>query len=438
MDFLKKHYEKMILAFFLLAFVFLLLYLIDLGKSTQTITREKLKIPIIKPNYISNNFSHKKYQTSYIFTKDCNWNKSTARSDKDQVYTDLMIPFECARCPFGNKVIPRYYFMGAIDHPRKCPLCGKNLPRPMIVTKRTGPENEMDRDNDGIPNVTEVKLGLDPDNPDDAFYDMDNDGFPNIYEYQQKTNIQKYKSHPPFYHRLQLIEFRETLLPFKLMLVNTNGGKKDPADWVIQINEMIDGKSKTRFKYLGSRMTLDKTPYSITKIDAKHVEERRGGTIVKKDKSKIFLKSRDGEYTITMQVGKPVFSPKPKAVIEDLATGRKYHVGAGDTISMFYRAKPPVSKRTGKRLKRKLMKYNVKKVDRDKKQVIIEDKKRKEYTLTGKALMPRIKEKEEGMNENRNTPSGMPSGLIDAPPGGIPPVNTDRTKRVRRQPRRNF
>ena len=37
MDFLKKHYEKLVLAFFLIAFVLLLLYLIQLSNSTRAI-----------------------------------------------------------------------------------------------------------------------------------------------------------------------------------------------------------------------------------------------------------------------------------------------------------------------------------------------------------------------------------------------------------------
>ena len=418
MDFLKKHYEKLILAIFLIAFVFLLLYLIGLSKSTRTITRSTLKIPNIEPNYMPNDFSHRKYQINYVFTKDCLWNKSTMRSDKDKIYTDLLIPFECSRCPFGNKVIPRYYFMGAIDHPRNCPLCSKALPRPFErqTEAQTDPTG-LDRDNDGIPNVTEVQLGLDPNNPDDALYDMDNDGFPNVYEFKKGTNIKKSSSHPPCYERLQLIEFRETLLPFQLKLVNKNS-KKDPKDWDIQINETIKGRIKTRFKFLDSRMTLDKTSYNITKIDAKHEERRRGGTIVKVDNSKIFLESLDGKYTITMQVGKDVYSPKPKAVIEDLATGKKYHVGEGDTIAMYLRTKAAISRRTGKQLKRKTIKYKVYKVDRKKKQVIIEDKKFKKYVITAKALMPRIKNKETEIRGNPNAASGgnIPRELIEAPP----------------------
>lgn len=429
MDFLKRHYEKLILAVFLIAFIFLLLYLIDLSKSTRTITKSALKIPNIDPNYQPNDFSHKKYQTNYIFTNDCTWNKSTARSDKDKIYTDLMIPFECARCTFCNKVIPRYYYLGPVDHPRDCPLCGKALPRP--PDKPIGPRppiDSLDRDNDGIPNVTEVQLGLDPDNPDDAFYDMDDDGFPNIYEYKKGKNIKKASSHPPFYERLCLLEFKETLLPYQLKLVNTNKSK-DPKDWIIQINETVDGRIKTSFNYLGDSMTLDRTPYTITKIDAKHEEKRRGGTIVKVDNSKIYLESSDGKYTITMQVGKDVYSPRPKAVIEDLATEEKYHVGAGDSITMYTKTKATISKRTGKPLRRGTIKYKVIKVDRQKDQVTIEDKKFKKYIITAKALMPRIRHKAEAVSENPAEPGrGMPPGL-EAPPGGLPQGTTSRTRR---------
>lgn len=414
--------------------------MIELSKSMRTITRSQLEIPTILPNYKPNDFSRKKYETRYIFSKNCIWNKSKARSDKDQIYTDLLVPFECSRCVFGHKVIPNYYFFGPLDHPRNCPLCGKALPRPVERPPELRDITGLDRDNDGIPTTVEVKIGLDPNNPDDAFYDMDNDGFPNITEYKYNPslkgkNIKKSKSHPPFYKRLHLIEFRETLLPFKLKLVNTNG-KKDPKEWDIQINETIKGRIKTRFKYLDSRMRLDKTDYKITKIDAKHEKKRRGGTIVKVDNSKIFLESVDGKYTITMQVGKDVYSPKPKAVIEDLATDRKYHVGVGDTIAVPTKTKS-ISKRTGKRLRIKTVKYKVSKVDRKKKQVMITDKKYKKYIITAKAFMPRIRQKGAAIDGSRGgAPDDMSSGLA-APPGGAQP-RTGTTRRPRRRTNRNF
>ena len=436
MDFLKKHYEKLILALFLLVFVFLLLYLVGLSKSTRTISRQELEIPAKSPNYICTDFSQKEFQTSYVFTKNCTWEKSKARVDKDNIYTDLLVPYKCARCPFNHKVIPRFYFMGTVDNPRRCPLCDKPVPRPPVKPggETDGPRSEMDRDNDGIPNTDEIKFGLDPDNPDDAFYDMDGDGFPNIYEFQKRTNMKKASSHPPFYERLQLLEFRLTLLPYTLKLVNTNNDSKDPADWVIQINEDVKGKTKTRFKYLNSRMKLDNTYYTIYKIDAKHVEKRIGGTLVKEDKSIVYLKSTDGKYTITMQVDKKVFSPKPKAVIEDLATGRKYHVGAGDYIVMPTSLKNDSNTSRINRRRRKTERYKVIKVERDKNQVIIQDRRFRNHKISAKALMPRIRQKGNDRERFGDDPrTGAPPQLLDAPPGGIPQASRARGRRTTRR-----
>ena len=433
MDFLKRHYEKMVLALFLLIFVFLLFYLIDLSKSTNTITKKDLQIPAPEPNYQKNDFSHKKYQISYIFSKDCVWNKSVVRSDKDNIYSDLIIPYKCARCPFCEKVIPSDYFYGPLDNPRRCPLCGKPLPRPFKDPGSTNiniDSGSLDRDNDGIPNVTEIKLGLNPDDPDDALDDMDGDGFPNVFEYKEETNIQNARSHPEMYKRLQLIEFRETLLPYKLKTVVTNN-KKDAKDWDVQINEMQDdGKIKTRFKYLGSSLEMDKTNYKIVKIEPNYKEERRGGTIVKIDKSKIMFESYDGKYKITMQVDKDVFSPKPKAVIEDLANGKQYHVGEDDYIVM--QAKYKSSKG---RNRTETVKYKVVKVDRKGKQVVVEFKNKKtrkvkQYSITSKALMPRIKRKEKERRFDEEPGRNVPG--LEAPPGGAPANISSRNKRGRK------
>ena len=160
------------------------------------------------------------------------------------------------------------------------------------------------------------------------------------------VNIDKKKPNLPLHKRLRLIEFRETLLPCQF-------------------------KPGTKYK-IGDSIRLDKISYKIIKIIPKTKELRRGGTIVKLDESKIILESEDSKYTITMQVGKDVYSPKPKAVIEDLATHKKYHVGIDDTIAMYIRPKPIFSKKTGRPLKRKTLKYKVISVDRHKEQVIVE------------------------------------------------------------------
>lgn len=435
MDFLKKHYEKLILALFLLIFVFLLFYLIGLSKSTNTITKKDLKIPTREPNYKRNDFSHKKYQLSYIFTNDCAWNKSAARSDKDNIYSDLTVPYKCARCPYCDKVIPSYYFYGALDNPRHCPLCDKPLERPPVRpvpgTGGGGAGPGIDQDNDGIPNVIEIKLGLDPNNPDDALYDMDGDGFPNVFEYREKTNIKNARFHPPLYKRLQLIEFRETLLPYKLKTVVTNNSE-DPEKWDVQINEIqSDGNIKTKFEYLGGSLKMDNTYYKIVKIVPVFEEERHGGTIVKKDKSKVMFESAKGKYKITMQVDQDVYSPKPKAVIDDLGTDKQYHVGVDDHIVMHVRYK------AGNRNMLQTAKYKVLKVDRKKKEVIIEIGKNKEYAVTARALMPRIKKKTVEQEQFQGAPGmpgvpGVPGPGLEAPPGGIPGEASSRRRTIRR------
>jgi hypothetical protein len=68
------------------------------------------------------------------------------------------------------------------------------------------------------------------------------------------------------------------------------------------------------------------------------------------------------------------------------------------------------------------VKYKVIKVERDKKQVIIQDRKFKQHKVSGKALMPRIKQKEQnreqfGVDPGRRAASPQ---LLDAPPGGVP------------------
>jgi hypothetical protein len=423
----------MILALFLLVFIFLLFYLIELTKSTTTITNRDLQIENPKPNYPPNDFSHKKYQIPYIFTKDCIWEKSKARVDKDNIYTDLMIPYKCSRCPNPDcdKVIPNDYFWGPLDNPRHCPLCNTVLERPILRPDDDDDEKKdgLDRDNDGIPTVTEIKVGLDPDNPDDALYDMDGDGFPNVFEYKQDTNIKSAASSPPLYMRLQLIEFRETLLPYKLKTVVTNNSK-DPEKWDVQINYInSNGTIKTKFEYLGSSIKMDKVNYTIIKIEPNFKEERHGGTIVKIDKSKITLESIDKKYKITMQVDQDVYSPKPKAVIDDLGDDKQYIVAAGDSIliKVRYEFKGKNWIKTGK--------YKVLKVDRKGKQVIIEDRKLKQHIITAKPFMPRVKRKTEVQSQFGENP-GAP-GMLEAPPGGAPPGGVPGAPVLRKR-RRNF
>ena len=55
--------------------------------------------------------------------------------------------------------------------------------------KITGTSSGVDTDGDGIPDTEEVRLGLDPQNPQDALEDPDEDGLMNIEEWKYGTNL---------------------------------------------------------------------------------------------------------------------------------------------------------------------------------------------------------------------------------------------------------
>ena len=224
--------------------------------------------------------------------------------------------------PIKRKVFTRGYFPSAILKPKE------KRKFTFAINEYSFPENIREN----------IKVRI-----------VTNDIWSNIIKIRNPNK--KIQESYPILKRLRLVEFRETLLPFLL-------------------------KSGTKYK-VGDSIRFGKTLYKIVKIIPKYEELRRGGSIVKLDKSKILLKSEDGKYTITMQAGKPVYSPRPKAVIEDIATQKMYHVGVDDTIAMYLYPKPRVSKKSGRKLKRKIFKYKVISVDRQKKQVIVEYKNKK-------------------------------------------------------------
>jgi hypothetical protein len=62
-------------------------------------------------------------------------------------------------------------------------------------------QNLNDTDNDGMPDLWELRYGLNPYEPDDALLDPDNDGIANLQEYQQGTNPLKEISSAEFIQR---------------------------------------------------------------------------------------------------------------------------------------------------------------------------------------------------------------------------------------------
>ncbi|NLB65727.1 MAG: hypothetical protein GX803_04570 [Lentisphaerae bacterium] len=93
-----------------------------------------------------------------------------------------------------------------------CPFCLSEQP-PIIDIK------SLDTDGDGIPDSVELELGLDPQNPADAHEDLDGDGFTNLEEFLAGTDPRDPQSMPDPVVKLRVARIRP--IPFVLRYVGT-------------------------------------------------------------------------------------------------------------------------------------------------------------------------------------------------------------------------
>ncbi len=402
MQFLKRHYEKMILAALLLLFIFALVYLIQIIDSTNDVTKADLNIPTRTPDYEETDFSQGSFKNDNIFMKDSIWNVSEARDPANKSFTDLMNPFECARCPHCGRLVPLFDFK---NDPHKCQVCNGELRTPPAAGSKPKPKGNVtadDSDGDAIPDLVEEKLGLNPKDIEDGLLDMDGDGFPNAFEYKHfgtatgAAAINNSKIHPPMYMRLHLLELRKVVLDVLLKKVVPAGTKGDEFD----IQLAIDNGAKTLFKVINDKVTLDKRPYEIVKVIPKFTKLQQGSVIVEKDESRIVLNSVDGKYTLEMKVGEPVYSPNPKAIIKDDGINEELTLDENDIV-------PMGTEKTG------ITRYKVTKIDIEKSKVELKDlKTNKVYVVSKTILMSNYKKGAEGGSGQGTTP------MLPPMPGG--------------------
>ncbi len=312
MNFLKKHYEKIILAISLLVFIFSLIWLIAVLSVSLNIKPEDLKLPYIRANY--NPLKLADYEIANIFYSEHDWARQNADSE-DKLSADLVLPYPAAPCGVCSKIIPYQSW-----EKEKCPNCGAKLQPPKI---KKGPDEDgvtFDTDKDGIPDKVEKEFNLDPNNPTDAFTDLDEDGFNNLTEYKLKTKMNDAKSHPPAALRLYVSKIERRELNLKLQKVVKSGD--DKSKWEIQMYV----KGKLKFYKIGN--VIDYGPndkFNIVDIVPKtvEVEDKKLKTLVSKDMTGIIIQ-REDDPPIEIQPEKKVFENKEKIFIIDSATGKEY------------------------------------------------------------------------------------------------------------------
>ncbi len=194
----------------------------------------------------------------------------------------LPIPFDAAVCPFtGAK-------------------------QPAIIS----PE-ERDSDGDGIPDVWEIKYGLNPFDPSDAQLDMDGDGFTNLEEYLAGTDPTNPEDFPPPSAKLRLLQSR--LNPFKLLFQGTQ--RLPNGEQAYQLN--LRSGDRTHF----IRMNEDVEGFTVVGYEEKAPE---GPTLI----------LRQGDKTMRIVQGRVRDEQAFTALMVFLVDGKRFRVNIGESVNL--------------------------------------------------------------------------------------------------------
>ena len=354
MDFLSKHYEKLILLGMLLFFIFAMVDVLSIARQTGEVKESDLNIPRRDPDYKPQNAKDAAFQPANLLNSGkLVWAAGTSRDQAGAAafYSDFTEFPGLAVCMVGKNdkgqeegcgaLVPRFYFS---DKP--CPNCGRILKVPPDRPKmRRNVITADDSDGDGMSDAFEKTHRLDANNPYDALYDADGDGFANIYEMEHNTDPTNARNHPPLWYRLRFVAVRRVVLPVSFKALNTNK-QTDPLRWDIQLNlrqkNARTGKEteRTQMSRLNSTVQVEGRRYRIKKVErilsdsSGSVRKRETAGGVQKesedkaqDLSKIYLEedlnpSQRSKGIVPdkleMQIGKPAYSSDRRPIFEDV------------------------------------------------------------------------------------------------------------------------
>ena len=378
MDFINKHYEKLILLAVLIIFVIGMVFVLGTLDKTSEVKDTDLKIPTRSADYEGTASKEPKSEDVWK-SSNFAWHRAQARkaANAEVCYSDLVTFDSVALCPFCNKLVPIAAF-----NDKKCPNAGCNnilKKAPDRPKFRRNIITADDSDGDGMKDLDESKYGLDKSDPKDALYDKDGDGFSNYFEIISGTNPDNFRSHPPLWTRLRVVDMRTVELPISFRAVSDNGSNK-PEDWDCQFNiTNIDRKTgkvrlhrrtkkplvSTRMIRINETMDIEGTEFRLVKIDriikarTEKADAKKNSTGNEKDK---FIDESVAYFTkvtprgdkfdnLTMQVGKPAHSPDVRPIFADdgllpderkkpenfmcFAEGQRFQLGRGRNIERY-------------------------------------------------------------------------------------------------------
>lgn len=169
-----------------------------------------------------------------------------------------------------------------------------------------------------IPNKWIMDNNLDPSDANLKDSDPDGDSFTTLEEWMARTNPSDPASIPPYYIKLRLKEFVE--VPFRLKFTTPDGGE------TFAINT-IDRKGRTQFLKIGD--TIHGTPYKLVRYEPKRMTDDNG---IEKDISTLELDNTENGDKVTLINDQVVNSPSSYATFSYLYDGTDLKVKKGDTF----------------------------------------------------------------------------------------------------------
>lgn len=378
MGFLKRHYEKILLAILLTVFIGLLAFQLVLWQQNELIQVEKMKgFKEPAPNYVAVKFEDPKspFRVLESMPEKPVWNKSRSRDGNRRLFTDLMIPYPMALCPYCSRVIPATCFPSG-DGADKCPFpdCGKILHAPYISSQ----VKDQDSDRDGIPDKEEVRLGLNPQDGSDAAFDNDDDGFSNFEEFLCKTDLKNPQNRPPYHEKLFVRSIVQAKLPFRLKNVSYTGSREKSNAQIQMELERIrrKGSPRTQDKFLKLNGMFQSLagPFKVVDVIPKFTKKGNGLEV---NESRIVVQKMSTGEKIVLEIGKVTYEPRVKAVL-----GINLVNDARD-IEVFENSKFKIGKmKTGEDV------YSVVNIDQQKKTVTVKfERDGKEYVIGTRSML---------------------------------------------------
>jgi len=331
-EILKQHYEKIVLGALLLAFVFALVYLLDMVESARMVTANDLQYEAPATKYEQKDFKDSKFAVDTVLGKMAHWDE---RTDKGKLgfTAELTVPMKSLRCEHKEckKIMP-----WSVAKTKKCPFCENTIADPGEPKDYESEIAKLDTDQDGMPDRYELKMGFNPQDANDAEQDKDGDGFSNLYEFLVKTDPTNPGSLPSLEKCIYLVRLQKKTMPLRLNGV-TVVDKNDKKSWEIAmtINNMRDSKK------IGEEIEVQKKKYRILDAEYKTRDSQEASVVLDNDASRVTIAPLkegkiDEKGKLVLEVGKKVHAPDHIALIRDVRNpnSRGFRKAVGETFTI--------------------------------------------------------------------------------------------------------